>query len=352
MATQSFVSQTTESDSSQAGIFLGNEIAGRFKNAPPHVVIVFCSSRYDYSLLLHAIQDIVKPGLLVGCSSAGEFTTGVLAEGSACAVALSSDHMRFSAGLGEDIGANPEGAARSIAASFKGMHPSNSLFRSALILTDALSGNADGLLEKMNHQMGGTYQFFGGGAGDDVRFQKTHVFFGTKSYTNAAVALEILSETPLGIGVRHDWAEASERMRVTEAEGAVVLSFNGIPALEVYETYATETKQKFDRADPVPFFLHNIIGVDTGHGYKLRVPLAIKEGGGILFASGIPAGSIVKIMSAKASAEDAVKAAAADAIASLQGRTPKLALFFDCVATRLRMGAEFGFELGALKNAL
>jgi len=47
-----------------------------------------------------------------------------------------------------------------------------------------------------------------------------------------------------------------------------------------------------------------------------------------------------------------VKAAAADAIASLQGRTPKLALFFDCVATRLRMGAEFGFELGALKNAL
>jgi hypothetical protein len=34
------------------------------------------------------------------------------------------------------------------------------------------------------------------------------------------------------------------------------------------------------------------------------------------------------------------------------GRKPAVAIFFDCVATRLRMGKEFAFELDAVRSAL
>jgi len=36
----------------------------------------------------------------------------------------------------------------------------------------------------------------------------------------------------------------------------------------------------------------------------------------------------------------------------LHGAKPQVALFFDCVATRLRMGAAFGVEMDALQHAL
>jgi hypothetical protein len=40
------------------------------------------------------------------------------------------------------------------------------------------------------------------------------------------------------------------------------------------------------------------------------------------------------------------------ALERLNGHKPNVAIFFDCVATRLRMGGEFGLELDSLKRAL
>jgi hypothetical protein len=40
------------------------------------------------------------------------------------------------------------------------------------------------------------------------------------------------------------------------------------------------------------------------------------------------------------------------ALEQLQGAEPEAALFFDCVATRLRMGKDFGFELKNVKEVL
>ena len=52
------------------------------------------------------------------------------------------------------------------------------------------------------------------------------------------------------------------------------------------------------------------------------------------------------------SAEEAAVGATRVAQQKLYGSKPVVALFFDCVATRLRMGREFGFELQAIQDAL
>jgi hypothetical protein len=36
----------------------------------------------------------------------------------------------------------------------------------------------------------------------------------------------------------------------------------------------------------------------------------------------------------------------------LEGHKPQVALFFDCVATRLRLGQSFGYELAAIQEVL
>jgi hypothetical protein len=117
--------------------------------------------------------------------------------------------------------------------------------------------------------------------GDDGRFKKTHVFFGRDAFTNAAVALAILSNKPIGIGARHGWMPAGDPLRVTETTESCAMSFNIAPAVEAFEEHAEATNQRFDRENPLPFFLHNVVGVKTEDGHKLRVPLGVEAKGGI-----------------------------------------------------------------------
>ena len=350
---KSVVSYSSEPDSAKAGKALGEEIAAHFQGGEPDAVIVFASARHDYSVLLEALQDSCHARVLVGCSSAGEFTSAHHGEGSVSAVALQSDEMQFVPALGTDLSKDRAAAARQIAASFRGLRNPKFQYRSALVLTDALAGYIDDLIEHLNVETGGTYQLFGGGAGDDARFSRTHVFFGTGAYTDAAVALEILSRKPLGIGVRHGWRPGSEAMRVTEAAGAKLVSLNSMPAVEAFQEYAAATGQEFDLKNPLPFFLHNALGLDAGGEFKLRVPLTVGDDGSVMCAADIPEGSTVRIMCTdSASASEAASGAVRDAISQIGGAKPGLALFFDCVATRLRMGKEFGLEMGALQKAL
>lgn len=351
--TDSTVVFTKETNSAAAGRDLGRRLREGLSGHEPDAVIVFASSQHEYVALLEGIHESCRPGALVGCSSAGEFVSGDRGEGSASAVGICSDVMRFTAGLGRNLRADRAVTAKEIAGSFQGLTTHQYPHRAALLLADALAGYTDDFIEQLSLATLGKYRFFGGGAGDDARFTKTHVFFGTEAFTDAAVALEILATKPIGVGVSHGWEPASEPLRVTEANGSTVISLNATSAVEVFEEHAESTGQTFDRADPIPFFLHNVLGIDTGSGYKLRVPLAVLEDGSIGCASDIPAGATVRIMKTTTkSAADAAVRAVNSALADMRGTPPEVALFFDCVATRLRMGGEFGMEMDALQDAL
>lgn len=351
--TTSAVVYTDISDSRKAGESLGKDIRTTFKNIAPDVVIVFASSQYNHTQLLQAIKQSCDSKILIGCSSAGEFIAKHKGEGACSAIALRSEDIEFHVGIGRNINKNPEHAAKEVITSFTGLSDQKYRYRAALVLADALAGHTDTLIDELTHLTAGTYQFFGGGAGDDAKFSKTHVFFDTTTETNAVVALEILSHKPLGIGVRHGWEKASKEMRVTEAEGMRLISLNAIPAVEVFKEHAKATNQTFDLSNPVSFFLHNVIGIKTVNGYKLRVPLSINKDGSIQCASDIPTGAIVTIMKTTAkSAALAAQEATEDALRQMHGNKSNVAIVFDCVATRLRTGREFGTELQAIADRL
>ncbi len=346
------VVHSESTDSREAGSELGTSLLAGLKGEPDAVVL-FASPRFDFPLLLRALDEACRPRLVVGCSSAGEFTSQAPRDSSACALGMRSDEMAFAAGVGRGLREDRAAAARALVSSFHGSSTTAYAYRSAMILTDALAGHADQLVEEITLLTAGTYQLFGGGAGDDAHFDRTHVFLGTEAIPDAAVALEILSNKPIGIGVRHGWIPASAPMRVTEAEGMRLVSLDAVLASEVFEDYARTSGQAFDCADPLPFFLHNVLGIRTGSGFKLRVPLGVNADGSISCAADVPTGSTVCIMSAtSASAAQAASEAVGAALGKLGGHRPKAAIFLDCVATRLRTGRQFAGELGSLENAL
>lgn len=343
---------TAEADSAAAGLALAEQVRTGL-GAAPHAVILFAAPNYDHSVLLRSLDQACSPELIVGASSAGEFTNDTLGVGLASALAIIDSESSFSVGVGKNLKADTVAAAQSIVEGFKGRSEHGFPHRSALVLTDALAGYADALADALTVATAGEYQFFGGGAGDNAAFQRTTVFHGTEVLTDAAVALEILSHKPLGIGVSHGWEPASDPFRVTEADGLTLASLNGLPAVEAFEEHAEAMGETLDRAAPIPFFLQNILGIDTGSGYRLRVPLMINDDGSIQCAAEVPVGSVVRIMkSSHRSAAEAAERATDAAIAGIGDHSPKAALFFDCVATRLRCGDHFATEVAAVANKI
>ena len=352
--TESTIVQTELKDSERAGKALAEQVCSSFRGESPDAVILFASPVYDHPTLLSAFSAECKPKILIGCSSAGEFVDNHPTSSSACAVALRSSELAFGAGIARGLAERRKSGAQDMVSTLQGTNTSDYRYRSLLLLTDALAGNTEELLDELMLLTAGRYQIFGGGAGDDAKFSRTHVFYGTEAVSDSAVALEILSQKPLGIGVSHGWKPASAPMRVTAADGMRLISLNAAPAVEVFEEFAESKGQNFNRADPMPFFLHNILGIDTGAGFKLRVPLAVEADGSIQCAAEIPPGSSVSIMSADTlSAAEAAAQAARAAFGQLHSDSPPaVALFFDCAATRLRMGSEFGVELNQLASNL
>ena len=318
----------------------------------PAAIILFAGPSLDHAALLERLNERTD-AVIVGASSAGEFANDVRGEQMVTAMAIGGEEVAVRASCGRDIRADPAKAARELADGFQGVRDMRPGFRSALVMTDALAGHADRLVDELTLATAGQYQFFGGGAGDNAQFQKTTVFCGGEVLSDAAVALEIISQKPLGIGVSHGWEAASSAFRVTEAEGMKLVSLDGLPAAEVFQSYAQETGQELDAAAPIPFFLHNILGIDTAGGHKLRVPLAILPDGAVLCASEVPQHALVRIMrSTQASTVKAAEEAASAAMRALGDHKPAAALFFDCVATRLRMGQGFSQEVSAVRDRL
>lgn len=344
----------TDRTGQEAGEILGRQILDQLSGAP-HALIVFATPRGDHDALLEALAEVAGTQTVVGCSSAGEFTSDASGQGLTNVTAIRSETMRFAASVGTGLSQEHASAARQLVDGFAGAQLQEFPYRAALLLVDALAGHAEELVDAMTLQTGGTYRFFGGGAGDDARFERTRVFCGTRSYGDAAVALEIVSTKPVGIGAQHGWRPASAPLRVTEADAARVMSLNATRAVEVFEEHAEAGGLSFDRSNPMPFFLHNIVGVETPSGYKLRVPLGITDEGGVVCAAEVPAGAVARIMSTGGeSAAGAAAAATRDAVEQVtrEGGSPRAALFFDCVATRLRLGQRFEQELDAVSEAL
>lgn len=348
MAMRSHSALSRLSDSAAAGAALGADIRLALGGDAPDAVIVFASSQHEYERLLQALERESGCALLVGSSSAGEFTDGGRGTGWASALALSSKAMAFSVGTGRHVSTEPAVAARDVVKGFTGLSGRPLPYRAALVMTDALAGHADQVVEELTVATGGSYSFFGGGAGDDGHFSQTHIFAGVQALTDAVVALEIQSMQPVGIGVSHGWIPASPPLRVTEAAGSRLIGLNGAPAVHAFEDHAEATGQTLSRKDPLPFMLHNVLGIESNGQYRLRVPLGIGDDGSVSCAAAVPLGSVVRIMKTTAqSAVQAAEEAARVALAALGGRRPQAALVFDCVATRLRLGTGFDDELSA-----
>ena len=177
------------------------------------------------------------------------------------------------------------------------------------------------VVEELTLATGGNYRFFGGGAGDDGRFQKTHVFAGTQALYTTRSSRSRSCRAARGRRRLARLGAAGAGLRVTEAEGTRLIGLNGAPAIEAFEEHAEATGQTSTRRTRCRFSCTTCsasrAAAATGCGCRWR----IGDDGAVSCAAAIPHGAIVHIM--KTTPNPRCRRRAGDTVGARSARRPQ-----------------------------
>src|SRR3989344_2573913 len=171
MAIQASVGVGQGDDSYAVGVNACQDAIDQLKDTSPDLLIVFSSVKYDQEKMLQGVRSVTPNALLVGSSTSGEITTqGPLKENSVAVMALKSPDMKFFAGVGENIAANPREAGRGAADKVKAQ--AGEALKAFMMIPDVLVGNGADIVRGVLDSLGAHFPVVGGASGDNFAFKK------------------------------------------------------------------------------------------------------------------------------------------------------------------------------------
>jgi methyl-accepting chemotaxis protein len=330
------------------------EAMKRFGKSPADLVILYCSSNYDYAAVLATVRELTGSAPLIGSSTAGEFTERKVRLGSVAVSLIQSDQIRFFTGLAEEIDKDAETAVAGIISQVP-LDVPDYPHRCIFLLTDGMVGNGEEITLTVANMSGSTAKIVGGLAADDFKMQRTVVFHNDRVSEKAASICVMASKKPFYTAVNHGHCPLSKPMRITKARGNVLFEVEGRPAWDVWKEQTTEQAAALGidvnairaSGEVAAFFSNFELGLRTGQDtFKVRYPMSINADGSVNFTCTIPNGAVMCIMdgrdadrqieASRIAAERAKQVAAADGYTSFAG-----ALVIECAVRQFLLGDQF-----------
>ncbi len=328
-------------DAGQAGREAAAAAIAGLGGAPPALVMVFATPRFDLPALLAGVRSVTGEALLVGATGSGELVGGAyLGFGGGVAVlCLAEGPYRFAAASVAGLTGGLDEAGQALARAARAQaRPSP--HAAALLLTDSLLGDLQQFAQGVYRVAGARVALVGGAAGDEQRFKAASVFHDGRVLDRAALVLWIASPHPLEVVTGHGWEPLGAALLVTRAEGTEIVELDGRPAAEAYQEqlagqppltpetfWATSVRHPFGLAQP-----------DGTH--VIRMARAMSPAGALTIQGCVPAvGSVVQVMRG---APDGLLAVADEvAGASLAAApAPRVLLAFSCAARANLLGGD------------
>jgi hypothetical protein len=297
-----------------AGVVAATQAVGKLQQevpgALPQILFVFTSSNFVHKMVLEGIRSVIgKDTVVVGATTAGEITSeGPSNRPSVAVMSLYSDSISFSAALAEDITSDSERAGAQIGTALQ--QASGEELKLVMMFADGLKGNASAIMSGILSQLGEDFPVVGGSAGDNGNFVETKQFFQDSVITDAVVGVGLSGNFKYSVGVEHGWSIVGAPRTVTDAEGTIVRTIDGKPAIDLYNEYLGANFAD-DLQDTIlgkvalsyPLGIHN---PNTGK-IILRAPFAVAGDGSIVCGGDIKTGAMVQLMIG--TKEDAIAAA-------------------------------------------
>ncbi|ABQ27501.1 FIST N-terminal domain-containing protein [Geotalea uraniireducens] len=267
------------------------------------LLLFFASSRFAPDEISRKMQEAFPSALVFGCSTAGEIVSGRMLDDSVVVMGFNDDSLLDAKiEIIEDL--KDQAGVKKAFDSFAG-HFGESVADMAsreyvgIMLVDGLSGAEEGLIETIGDLT--NVVFIGGSAGDDLKFNSTHLYANGKTYTNAAILALLKPGTDFTFVKTQSFRDLGKCLEVTKADEAsrVVMEFNGKPAAAAYAE-AVNTSV----ADASNHFMHNPVGLLIDDEPYVRSPQQIKDNGTMAFYCGVREGMELSLLESADIIED------------------------------------------------
>jgi hypothetical protein len=215
------------------------EIKEQLNGFKARLILYFASSYYDTPTIATSMQAAFTDAVVVGCSTAGEITSGHMLDHSLVAMAFSEQVIEsvvvsVASHLKEDAQAVSKAMAqleKALATSMAELNPDQYV---GLLLTDGMSGQE----ERVNDEIGNltNVTFIGGSAGDDLRFANTYVYAHGKAYTDAALLVVLKPKVKFSFLKTQSFKATDKILEVTKLneQRREIIEFNHQPARVAY----------------------------------------------------------------------------------------------------------------------
>lgn len=255
----------------------------------PTLVVFFASPKYNAAGIARAMADAFLGAKVIGATTAGEMTSGRMLKDSLVAMAFDAGHIPSASvqvvtGLsaGVDVNAAFDGFAQDLGFRMSAADPAKYV---GLVLVDGLSGAEEQLMEAVGNH---TNVFFvGGSAGDNLAFERTHVFADGIAYTDAAVLAVFAPAVPFEIVKTQSFMVTDKSLVATKVNEASreVIEFDNKPAAEAYAEAL-----RIPAENAADFFMSNPVGLVAGGEPFVRSPQRVLDDGVMRFYCNIGEG--------------------------------------------------------------
>lgn len=312
----------------------------------PQAGIVFAAVNFDHRLMLDRIIDEF-PGLnLIGCTTAGEFSSSYgFSDDSIILIVFYSDDIEIGIGIGRSLSDNPEAGIQTAVkqASEKLSKPVSI----CLAFPDWNSGSFDLIVKTLNLALEHDCPVFGGVAASlwndglaPVQFYKDEVLADAMPIILFAGPLEY------SFSIANSWKPVGKQAKITSAEGRQVKCIDDFKAVDFYRHYLG------DHSDPAQEFLLAVYDKNNAQSY-LRVPMEYNPDGSITFSESIPQGASVQLT--EALREVMIKDTESTSRQIVQQNpelAPAFAMAFSCAFRKSVLGTRVDQELQILQGNL
>ena len=244
----------------------------------PRLVIYFSSSLHDPAALATAMKDAFPESRLLGCTSSGEIISGAMTKNAVVAMGLGAEivgevALTVARGVkaGDPIPGALEALGSELGVDLRDADPEEYV---GILLIDGLT-TAE---EKVNDRIGDRTNvlFVGASAGDDLKFERTHVMLDGEAIEDAAALALLKPSVPFGIIRTQSFKVGGPVLRATkvDTDTRTVLEFDGKPAAQAYADALHVSLEKL----PEEFPSHPL-GLLAGDDIFVRSPGQVVDGG-------------------------------------------------------------------------
>ena len=210
------------------------EFARQIGTESVDTVIFFCSPDYDLEVLGRELKSSFSCPC-IGCTSSGQIGTAGFQHSGLLGLGLNGG-FRARSFLIQPLTDNTSAVVEIAEAIRRDCEARPNLQRFGLLLVDGLSMAEERLVANL-YQHIGNVPIVGGSAGDDLRFEKTHVYDGNGRFiSDAAVFSVIETVAPIVTFKVQHFEPGDMELVITEAdpEKRLIVEINGEPAAQVY----------------------------------------------------------------------------------------------------------------------